>query len=136
MFRITRSLPGAAADYTRAVRKPPITITCDCGTVGRARYGETWRCEECGQSWSTSQIPAQEYEALLRGVRKYRLLALAPPVTFAAVLVPLAIMDGIRFALLLFMLVLAHALLVMPAVRRRVARHVRASTVRWKLRPD
>jgi hypothetical protein len=118
------------------VRKPPITITCDCGAAGGAAYGERWQCGECGRNWDTKQIPEEEYAALLRSVQRYRLLAVGPPLGAAAVLLPLAAVVGIQFAVLLFALVTAWALFVVPQLRRRRARRILKSTPRWNLRPD
>ena len=118
------------------MREPPITVTCDCGAVKPVRYGERWTCPACGKAWDTSQIPPEEYDRLLRSVRRYRLLTIGPPLAFSAVLVPLAIVFGIQFALLLFVLVLAHLLLVMPRVRSRATARVRREGTSWTLRAD
>jgi len=127
---------AAARRYDRAVREPPISITCDCTAEGSVAYGTRWTCEQCGRTYDTAAIPRGEYEELLRGVRRYRLLALGPPFLLAAVLVPLAIWGGFQYALLLFVLVLAHGLLVMPQLRRRATRRVHELAPRWKLRPE
>jgi Flp pilus assembly protein TadB len=118
------------------VRKPPITITCDCGAAGSAAYGKRWHCAECGRDWDTKQIPEEEYTALLRSVNRYRLLAVGPPLVAAAVLLPLAAVVGIQFAVLLFGLVTAWALFVVPQLRRRQARRILKGTPSWNLRPD
>jgi hypothetical protein len=99
-------------------------------------YGNRWTCPECGRTWDTSQIPADDYDALLRGVRQYRLLVLGPPLLLAAILVPLAAMVGIQYAFLLFVLVLAYGLLAVPQLRRHASRRMRESTKSWKLRPE
>jgi hypothetical protein len=118
------------------VRKPPITITCDCGAAGSAAYGKLWNCRECGRSWDTKQIPEEEYTALLRSVNRYRLLTVGPPLAATAVLLPLGVVVGIQFAILLFGLVTAWALFVVPQLRRRQARRILKGTPRWNLRPD
>ena len=118
------------------MRKPPITITCDCGAAGNTAYGKRWDCGECGRSWDTKQIPEEEYTALLRSVNRYRLLTVGPPLVAAAVLLPLAAVVGIQFAILLFGLVTAWALFVVPQLRRRQARRIIKGTPRWNLRPD
>lgn len=118
------------------MRAPPITITCDCGAVNNLAYGERWECTECGKTWNTAQIPPAEYDALLRGLKQYRLLVLLPPILLAAVFVPLAVLVGLQFAFLLFVFVMGYALLVVPQLRRRAAARMRESTMRWKLRPE
>jgi hypothetical protein len=118
------------------VKPPPITITCDCGATTEAAYGERWVCPTCGKAWNTAQIPSADYDHLVRGVSRYRWLVLGPPLVLAAILIPLAIVVGIQFAFLLFVLVMAWGLLAVPQLRRRTAAHIRDSTKSWKLRPD
>ncbi len=118
------------------MRSPLITITCDCGEEADVAYGDKWTCASCSRTWDTAQIPSAEYDVLRRGVSRYRLLALGPPLTLAAVLVPLAVVAGLEFALLLFVLVMAWGLLVIPQLRRRASTHIRTSTKSWKLRPE
>jgi hypothetical protein len=115
------------------VSQLPITLTCDCGQVGYTRYGERWTCPECGRTWDTSQIPDDEYARLLSSVRRYRLLALGPPVLFAAILIPLAIFGGIQYGLLFFVLVLGYGIFVIPKVRERATRSIHESTRSWNL---
>ena len=118
------------------MRQPPITLTCDCGQVGYARYGERWTCPECGRTWDTSQIPSGEYAQLLTSIRRYRLLALGPPLVLAAVLIPLAVFAGLQYGLLLFVLVFAYAVFVIPKVRERATRRFSDSTSSWNLSPE
>jgi hypothetical protein len=118
------------------VRAPLITITCDCGASADVAYGDRWSCPECGRTWDTGQIPSGEYELFVRGVNRYRVLVLGPPLVLAAVLIPLAVLVGIQFAFLLFVLVMAWGLLAVPQLRKRVATHMRTSTKSWKLRPE
>lgn len=116
--------------------KPPITIKCDCGAVGSAAYGERWRCESCGRTWDTTQIPAGEYAALLRSVRRDKVLIVGPPLLAAAVLVPLTLFVGIQFAVLLFLVTLVWRLFAVPEIRRRASRRVIENSPKWQLRPD
>ena len=118
------------------MRKPPITITCDCGKAGSASYGERWHCDTCGRTWDTRQIPEEEYAALLRSIRRYRLLTVGPPLLATAVLLPLAVLFGVRFAFLLFTTALAWGLFVVPQLRRRASRRVIENNPRWNLHPD
>jgi len=118
------------------VREPPITLTCDCGAATSVTYGARWTCPECGKSWDTSHIPRAEYDQLLRSLRRYRLVTIGPPLALAAVLVPLAIFVGMQFAFLLFVLVMAYALLVLPRIRGRATDAVRRSAATWKLEPE
>jgi len=119
-----------------AMQAPPITLQCDCGEVGSVPYGERWTCAACGKTWDTSKIPAGDIDDLLRSVRRYRLLAIGPPLAFAAVLVPLAVMVGLQFALLLFVLVVSYGLFVLPRVRDRATQRVHETKRRWELTPE
>lgn len=118
------------------MRAPLITITCDCGTSVEVAYGDRWSCPECGKTWDTAQIPAGDYDVLVRGVSRYRWLVLGPPILIAVIMIPLAVLVGIQFAFLLFVLVMGWALLVVPQLRRRAASQMQNSTKRWKLRPE
>lgn len=99
-------------------------------------YRERWTCPECGKHWDTSQIPREDYDRLVQSVRRYRLLVLGPPVALAAVLIPLAVAVGVQYALLLFLLLLAWGLLVMPKLRSRATAHVMRNAATWKLSPE
>ena len=118
------------------MRKPLITVTCDCGTSVELPYGERWQCATCGKTWDTKQIPQEDYAKLVQGVRRYRLIVLGPPLVLAAIMIPLAATVGIQYAFLLFVLAMAWALLVVPQLRRRASRRMRDSTKSWKLRPE
>ncbi len=118
------------------MRKPPITITCDCGTSASIAYGESWRCGECGKTWNTAQIPHDEYLAMLRGVRRYRFLVLGPPLVLAAIMIPLAVLVNVSYAFLLFVCLMGYALLVVPPLRRRASIHVMTNAPTWTLRPE
>jgi hypothetical protein len=51
----------------RDIRKgPPITVKCECGERREMRYGEVWKCENCGRRYDTNKIPAGEYAAFRR----------------------------------------------------------------------
>ena len=56
----------------RDMGSPAITLRCDCGAEGRAAYGEVWKCSKCGRSYNTSQIPAEDYDAVAALDRRYR----------------------------------------------------------------
>jgi hypothetical protein len=104
--------------------------------VGYARYGDRWTCPECSRTWDTAQIPEDEYAQLLASVRRYRLLALGPPLALSAIFVPLAVVVGVQYGLLLFVLLFAYAVFVIPKVRERATRSVGESTRSWNLSPE
>jgi len=121
---------------SRVVPKPPITISCDCGTTGYAAYGDSWSCPSCSRNWNTTQIPAEEYGALVQAVRRYRLFTVAPVVLAAAVLLPLGLLLSLKFALLFFIVSVAWTAFVVPRLRRRAMRQAMATNTRWSLRPE
>lgn len=118
------------------MRSPLITLTCDCGHSVEVAYGARWTCDACGKTWDTSHIPSADYQALVAGVRRYRLLVLGPPLLLAAILIPLSVIVGIQYAFLLFVLIMGYGLLAVPQIRRRSAAQMRESTKSWKLRPE
>ena len=115
--------------------KPPITIKCECGETQSVAYGERWVCDSCHRAWNTRQIPAQEYEGLLRRVRRHKLEVVAMAATAAAVLIPLIVVVSTGFILLAPMAMVAWLFLVLPAWRRRYRRTAREAP-RWELHPE
>lgn len=117
------------------VKGPPITIQCDCGGAKLVRYGETWTCPSCGRRWNTRQIPASEYEGLLRRMRRYKLELVGLTLTVLAVFVPLIVFvdQSILFlaAIAAFALVFGY----LPFWRRRIRRAAQ-DTPRWQLEPE
>jgi hypothetical protein len=117
------------------MRGPPITVSCECGEVRHVPYGERWICEQCGRSWNTAQIPAEEYAAILRDMRNLRLSVVGVAVAFAAVFGLLAILVSQSLFLLLPVVLAAWFIVYMPAWRRRVRRRAR-SLPTWDLKPE
>jgi hypothetical protein len=117
------------------MKRPPITIACDCGETKEVSYGERWECERCGRRWNTQQIPAAEYEGLLRNMRRLRREVLGFALVAAAVLVPLIVFVSASF---IFLAPLAAALwlfLYLPFWRRKV-RSAAHNAPRWELHPE
>jgi hypothetical protein len=121
--------------YNRLVAKPPITIKCECGEKRDVAYGERWQCETCGRAWNTLQIPADEYEDLLRGIRRRKLEALGAAVVAAAVLIPLVAFVSASFFALVPLGMAGWLFVFLPAWRRRY-RRTAASAPRWQLHPE
>jgi lysylphosphatidylglycerol synthetase-like protein (DUF2156 family) len=117
------------------VAKPPITISCECGEKRDVAYGERWQCETCGRAWNTQQIPAEEYENLLRGVRRRKLEALGTAAGGAAVLIPLVALVSARFIALVPLAMAVWLFVFLPAWRRRY-RRTASSAPRWNLHPE
>jgi hypothetical protein len=79
------------------VRGPPITIKCECGELRHVPYGERWECEQCGRRWNTAQIPAAEYDGIMRDMRRFRLSAIGYAIAIGVTFVVLAVV--VRVAL-------------------------------------
>ena len=115
--------------------KPPITISCECGEKRDVAYGERWQCEKCGRSWNTAQIPAEEYEQLLRSVRRHKLEALVAAAVSAAILAPLIIFVSASFIALVPLAMVGWLVGFLPRWRRRYRRTARTAP-RWQLYPE
>jgi len=116
---------------------PAITLRCDCGAEGRAKFGETWECPTCGRSYDTSQIPAGDYEAIEALDRRYRragraivtvLALLVLGVAYTRKLIP--IFAGLSVVML------AWFLYIRPFVHRRHKRAVSDLTRSWELKAE
>jgi len=117
------------------VKRPPITIQCDCGAAQLVRYGETWVCPTCARRWNTQRIPASEYEGLLRRMRRYKLELVGLTLAVLGVFVPLILfVDG---SLIFLAAVAAFALVFvyLPFWRRRIRRAAQEAP-RWQLDPE
>jgi hypothetical protein len=114
--------------------RPPITIKCECGATKDVAYGERWQCETCERSWNTAQIPAEEYEGLLRRVRRHKIEALAATAIAVGIVVPLVAVSA-RFLLLVPVVMAAWLFVLLPYWRRRYRRTAR-SAPRWNLHPE
>lgn len=98
------------------------------------RYGDRWRCD-CGRSWNTLQIPAEEYEGLLRRVRRHQYEVLAVGAVAAAIIVPLIVFVSSSIIFLLPLVMAAWLFFFLPYWRRRYHRTARAAP-RWQLHPE
>jgi hypothetical protein len=117
------------------VAKPPITISCECGEKRDLAYGERWECETCGRVWNTQQIPREEYDELLRQVRRRKLEAFVAAILGAAVMIPLIGFVSTRFIALVPFAMAGWLFGFLPAWRRRY-RRTAAAAPRWQLHPE
>jgi Flp pilus assembly protein TadB len=124
-----------SAAYNRLVRGPPITIKCDCGELRHVPYGDRWQCEQCGRTWNTAQIPAEEYWGILRGMRRHRLVVIGVAVAVALVFTLLAIFVAESLFLLMPAVLAGWFIWYMPFWRRKVRREAR-NLPKWNLHPD
>ncbi len=117
------------------MKGPPITIRCECGETRQVPYGERWTCERCGRSWNTAQIPAEEYEGILREMRRFRLSAIAAALVLGVGFTIVALIVSQSFFLLLPVVLTAWYIWYMPLWRRKVRRRAR-SLPKWQLTPE
>ena len=89
-------------------------MTCDCGAAALVTVRRALDLPRLRRTWDTSQIPGPSTTRLLEERAPLPAADVGPPLALAAVLVPLAVFVGIQFAFLLFVLVMAYALLVVP----------------------
>jgi Flp pilus assembly protein TadB len=117
------------------MQRPPITVSCDCGETREVPYGEAWRCESCGRVWDTNQIPAEEYEGLLRRMRRVRLEAFGIAAVLAAIMVPLIVLVNPALVFAVPGVAAVWLFLYLPFWRRRT-RRTAASSPHWELHPE
>ncbi len=98
-------------------------------------YGGRWTCERCGRNWNTRQIPVDEYEGLLRRMRRVRLEVIGFALAIAAVFIPLIVFVSPRFIFLAPMAAIFWIVLYVPIWRRSVRRAAQ-SAPRWELHPE
>jgi hypothetical protein len=122
---------------SRAVRKgPPITVKCECGENRELHYGECWRCEGCGRSYDTNQIPVDEYASLRRTRVHDRILPTAVFVALGGAIAAFVLIGRPLVAVLVVPIVgFVWGSFVRPARRRRQYREI-AERPRWKIRAD
>jgi len=118
----------------RGMGSPAITLGCDCGAEGRAAYGEVWKCSKCGRSYNTSQIPAEDYDAVAALDRRYRRGNQALMVVLALIVLAVAI-EGQTISIFagLAVVLLGWFLYIKPIIHRRHKRAVSALTRSWEL---
>src|SRR5689334_12399549 len=117
------------------MHRPPITVKCECGESRELAYGERWECERCGRAWDTNQIPAEEYDGLLRRMRRYRLEAVVIGAVLAVAFIALVALVSQTFIFLIPVVAAVWLFLYLPMWRRKVRRAAREAP-RWELKSD
>ena len=115
---------------------PKITITCDCGEPGKVAYGETHLCPSCGRSYSTSQIPAADYEKIRSLDRSYRRKGWYAFGGFGLLCLAVGFTRPLTLLFLIPAGMMAWFTLFRPMVRRRHWRAIQALQRRWTLRAE
>lgn len=114
------------------MRGPRITVTCDCGAQERLGYGEQYRCG-CGRSWSTAEIPAEEYGRVESVVRRYRIGGWALAVCLAALMLFVALTRPFMLVAIVPAVMIVWLSYLRPVVRRRYRRALADVTKSWQL---
>lgn len=129
-----RRLPVEGASR-KPRRGPRITLTCDCGERRDLRYGERWKCEQCGRTWDTRRIPAEDYATVRRIRRRFVVI---PMVCLLAVVttVVLFMIFGRVYAFILLPLALTLWTLYGRSIHRRRLRRALERVPEWKIRPE
>src|SRR5262245_22485091 len=117
------------------MRGAQITVRCDCGDVGYVPHGERWRCDKCGRTWNTAQIPADEYWGIMRDMRQLRINVMSVAICLVLPIAALVPFLGVRILMLLPLVLGFWFIFYMPRWRRRVREQAR-SLRKWKLRPE
>ena len=125
----------AVKSYDASVRGALITIRCDCGGIGYVPYDVRWECPTCHRRWNTGQIPAAEYWAIMRDMRRMRINVLTTALGIVVPIVALSVVLGFRILLLLPVMMSFWYLFYMPRWRRRVRQRARSLTS-WQLHPE
>jgi Flp pilus assembly protein TadB len=125
------------ATLPRSVRRgPQITLTCECGERRYVSYGERWRCEKCGRTWNTAQIPIEQYAALRATQLRYRRVPMVISLV-ALVCVVAAIVFGkaVGGVLVVAILATSWSMFFRPMHRRRYRRAL-AELPSWTITPE
>ncbi len=117
------------------MRNLPISITCECGESNFVPYGEKWTCGNCGRTWNTAQIPADEYRQFLRDIRRPRIWAAVVALTIAGALAIVALIVNPAMLIVIPILIGGVAILAGPPWKKIVRRRI-AERPRWELHPE
>jgi hypothetical protein len=115
---------------------PPITVTCECGTKHDLAYGERWTCEQCGRSYDSSRIPADEYEQVRRLQRRYRVLPVGVGLCVLALAMLFTLTGNVYSVFFLLPVGLMVWFVFLRPVHRKRYRAAIAELPRWDLRAE
>jgi len=141
--------PGADADPDRKPRLrfgsetpgtitkgPPITVTCECGARKELFYGERWTCPDCGRSYDTSHIPADEYQAIRKLQMRFRAVPIALGLSVALLAILFTLTGNILGVFFIMpMAIISWFVFIRPTHRKRYRAAI-AQLPRWDLRAD
>src|SRR3954451_20250384 len=117
------------------MKDPAITLRCDCGTDGRAAYGQQWTCPACGKRYDTGDIPVADYDAIRSLNRRYRVAGFVLVGILALILLAVALTrQVIPIFAGLAVVTITWFLYLKPLVHRRHRRAVNELTRTWDLK--
>jgi hypothetical protein len=128
--RLGHEQPGAV------LRGPPIAVACECGAKRDLRYGERWRCEQCGRTYDTNRIPREDYDAIRRTQLRFRALPVAFGLAVAAIAAFFTITGNTFSVFLLLPVALMGWFIFLRPIHRRRYRRAIADLPRWELRAE
>jgi len=115
---------------------PPITVTCDCGARKELFYGERWTCPDCGRSYDTSHIPADEYQAIRKLQMRFRAVPIALGMSVALLAILFTLTGNILGVFFIMpMAIISWFVFIRPTHRKRYRAAI-AQLPRWDLRAD
>jgi hypothetical protein len=126
-----------SSSLPRSVRRgPQITLTCECGERRYLRYGERWRCEQCGRMWNTARIPIEQYAALRATQLRYRRVPMVISiVALACVIASIIFGKAVGGVLVVAILATTWSMFFRPIHRRRYRRAL-ADLPSWTIEPE
>jgi hypothetical protein len=125
-----REAPGAV------LKGPPISVQCECGVKHDVEYGDSWTCEQCGRTWNTTQIPAEEYARIRQLQLRYRVVPVAMGLIVAAIAIFFSLTGNVFSVFFLLPVGLMTWFIVVRPVHRKRYRAAIANLPRWDLRPE
>jgi hypothetical protein len=125
----------AASAPRKLSRGPRITLTCECGERRELRYGERWRCEQCGRAWDTHRIPPADYAAVRRVRRRFVVIPVAMLFVIVATVALFAVYGRIYAVILLPFALSLWSMYGRPIHRRRLRRAL-DRLPQWNITPD
>jgi len=115
---------------------PPITVTCECGARKELFYGERWTCPDCGRSYDTSHIPADEYQAIRKLQMRFRAVPIALGLSVAVLAILFTLTGNILGVFFIMpMAIISWFVFIRPTHRKRYRAAI-AQLPRWDLRAD
>lgn len=131
-------MAATEAELPRSVRKGPlITVTCECGQHRQLRYGEQWKCENCGRRYDTGKIPIEEYAAIRRTQLRYRMFPLLSGLLLlVCTLVFFATGKTVGALVAIPFLIASWAVFGRPFYRSRYRRALSKSLPTWNIKAD